>query len=108
MFPEEGVEEIMNRVRESSCSEERSAIGSALMRNFGDIDMPRWFTDAGVPIRAVNAAAPNPTRIESNRQYADFDAVLMEGVGHYPHMTRPDQFNPLLLDAIAEILQEAP
>ena len=35
---------------------------------------------------------------------ADYDAVLMDGVGHYPHMTRPDDFNPLLLDAIGRIL----
>ncbi|MEX2124611.1 MAG: alpha/beta hydrolase [Woeseia sp.] len=108
MFPEEGVEQIVNKVRETGCREESSAIGSALMRNFGDIDMPRWFSEAGVPIRAVNAATPNPTQIETNRKYADFDAVLMEDVGHYPHMTRPEQFNPLLLDAIAEILHEAP
>jgi sigma-B regulation protein RsbQ len=58
-----------------------------------------------VPIRAINAAAPFPTRIEANRKYADFDAVLMEGVGHYPHMTRPEQFNPLLLEAIEGLLQ---
>lgn len=106
MFPEEGVEEIVSRVRESGCDEERGAIGMALMRDFGEIDMPRWFTEAGVPIRAVNAATPNPTRIETNRKYADFDAVLIDGVGHYPHMTRPEQFNPLLLDAIAQILRE--
>jgi pimeloyl-ACP methyl ester carboxylesterase len=71
------------------------------MRSFGAIDMRRWFSEAGVPIRAINAAQPNPTRVESNRRYADFDAVLMDGVGHYPHMTRPEAFNPLLLAAVA-------
>jgi pimeloyl-ACP methyl ester carboxylesterase len=42
--------------------------------------------------------------VETNRKYADFDAELMENVGHYLHMTRPEQFNPLLLDAIEEVL----
>lgn len=108
MFPEEDVDEIVSRVSNASCSEERSVVGAALMRNFGEIDMPRWFSEAGVPIRAINAAAPNPTKIETNRKYADFDAVLIEGVGHYLYMTRPDEFNPLLLDAIAGILNETP
>jgi pimeloyl-ACP methyl ester carboxylesterase len=101
MFPEEGVEEIASYVRHTSCVDRRSAVGSALMRDFGSIDMPAWFDEAGVPIRAINAAAPNPTRVEVNRKYADFDAVLMDGVGHYLHMTRPERFNKLMLEAIA-------
>jgi pimeloyl-ACP methyl ester carboxylesterase len=107
MFPEEGVEAVENHVRETSCNPQRAAIGQALMKGFGEVDMKSWFAEAGVPIRAINAAAPNPTNVEGNRKYADFDAVLMEGVGHYPHMTRPEQFNPLLLEAISEILAES-
>lgn len=108
MFPEEGVEQTMSRVQDTSCNEKRRPVGSALMRDFGRIDMPSWFSEAGVPIRAINAAAPNPTKIESNRKYADFDAVTVAGVGHYLHMTRPAEFNPLLLDAIADILATSP
>jgi pimeloyl-ACP methyl ester carboxylesterase len=104
MFPEEGAEPVIDRVRKTACREEAAAVGTALMHDFANIDMPRWFSEAGVPIRAINAAAPNPTRIESNRKYGDFDAVLVENVGHFPHMTRPGEFNPLLLHAIAEIL----
>jgi pimeloyl-ACP methyl ester carboxylesterase len=105
MFPEEGAEAIMNRVRETSCSEQSAPTGAALMRDFGRIEMTRWMSEAGVPIRAINAAAPNPTKVETNRKYADFDVELMEDVGHYPHMTRPEQFNPLLLDAIEDVLK---
>jgi pimeloyl-ACP methyl ester carboxylesterase len=104
MFPEEGVQPVIDQVRTTACREEAAPVGTALMHDFANIDMPRWFSEAGVPIRAINAAAPNPTRIESNRKYADFDAVLMQNVGHFPHMTRPDEFNPLLLHAIAEIV----
>lgn len=104
MFPEDGADAIMNRVRETSCSEQRAPVGVALMRDFGRIDMPRWLSEAGVPIRAINAAAPNATQVETNRKYADFDVELMENVGHYLHMTRPEQFNPLLLEAIGEVL----
>jgi pimeloyl-ACP methyl ester carboxylesterase len=103
MFPEQGVDAVRDRVRDVGCIAEKGEIGVALMRSFGEIDMERWFSEAGVPIRAINAAAPTPTRVETNRKYADFDAVLMEGVGHYPHMTRPEAFNPLLLAAVSEL-----
>jgi pimeloyl-ACP methyl ester carboxylesterase len=104
MFPEEGVDAIRTRVQEQSCSEDRAEAGVALMQDFGRIDMPRWFSEAGVPIRAVNAAAPNPTQVETNRKYADFEVELIDDVGHYLQMTRPEKFNPLLLDAIEDIL----
>ena len=104
MFPEEGAQELANQVSEKGCNEERAHVGAALMKDFGEIDMETWFREAGVPIRAINAAAPFPTRIDVNRKYADFDAVLMDGVGHYPHMTRPDEFNPLLLEAIEGLM----
>jgi pimeloyl-ACP methyl ester carboxylesterase len=104
MFPEEGVDEVVAHVRSTGCDANRSEAGIALMRDFGTIDMPAWFREAGVPIRAINKAEPNQTRIEVNRKYADYDAVLMEGVGHYPHMTRPDEFNKLLIEAIAGLV----
>ncbi len=66
--------------------------------------MPAWFREAGVPIHAINASAPNPTNVAGNRNYADFDVTLMDNVGHYLHMTRPDAFNPLLLDAISDVV----
>jgi sigma-B regulation protein RsbQ len=104
MFTEDGVDDIMNRVRDISCSSLRADVGAALMRDFVNIDMPQWLTEAGVPIRAINAATPNTTRVETNRKYADFEVVLMEDVGHYLQMTRPDEFNPLLLEAIEDVL----
>jgi pimeloyl-ACP methyl ester carboxylesterase len=104
MFPEEGVQEVSDEVSAKGCRQERANVGAALMKDFGDIDMETWFRETGVPIRAINAATPFPTRIEANRKYADFDAVMMEGVGHYPHMTRPDEFNPLLLETIEGLL----
>ncbi len=105
MFTEERVDDIMNRVRDTSCNALRADVGAALMRNFVDIDMPQWLADAGVPIRAINAAAPNTTQVETNRKYADFEVVLMDDVGHYLQMTRPDEFNPLLLAAIEDLLR---
>jgi len=104
MFVEEGVDEVKTHVRTTGCDGTRREAGVALMRDFGAIDMPAWFREAGVPIRAINAAAPNPTRVENNRKYADFDVVFMEDVGHYLQMTRPDEFNDLMVETIAGIV----
>ncbi len=104
MFVEADMKSVIETVRQAGCDASRGEVGAALMRDFGSIDMPAWFRGAGVPIRAINASAPNPTNIEANRQYADFDVVLMDDVGHYLHMTRPDAFNPLLLEAISNLI----
>lgn len=103
MLPEAGVDAIVEHVLARSCTADRAPVGVPLMFDFGTIDMPAWFEGAGVPIRAVNAAAPNPTKVEINRKYADFDAVLVDDVGHYLQMTRPDRVNPLLIEAIEEL-----
>jgi pimeloyl-ACP methyl ester carboxylesterase len=103
MFVEEDVDEIVDEVRRVGCKESNAEAGKALMQDFATLDFPTLFREAGVPIRAINAAAPNPTQIETNRQYSDFDAVLMEEVGHYLHMTRPEEFNGLLLQTLEQM-----
>lgn len=79
----------------------------ALMRAFPTWDAPAAMAAAGVPIRCINAAPEGEqgmqTAVETNRKHADFDAVLMEGVGHYPQLERPEEFNQKLLAALAEL-----
>jgi len=102
MVPEAGADEIRAKIQKTSCDEARKPVGAALMHSFAMID-EKWMQAAGVPIRAINAADGQPTKIETNRKYADFDAVTIKGVGHYLHMTRPAEFNPLLLQTIAKL-----
>ena len=78
---------------------------SALMRTFRDLDLRPLFSAAGVPIRCVNAAPDpakgrQPTRVDRNRTYADFDAVLLEGAGHYPMVERPASFTARLREVL--------
>jgi pimeloyl-ACP methyl ester carboxylesterase len=79
----------------------------ALMAAFPSWDLPAALGAAGVPVRCINAAPEGeqgmPTAIETNRKYADFDAVLMEGVGHYPQLERPEEFNRELLRVLEEL-----
>jgi pimeloyl-ACP methyl ester carboxylesterase len=31
--------------------------------------------------------------IETNKKYGDYNAVIIEDVGHYPMLEKPDEFN---------------
>ena len=39
--------------------------------------------------------------METQRKYADFDVVLLEGVGHYPMVERPVTFAARLREVLA-------
>jgi pimeloyl-ACP methyl ester carboxylesterase len=43
-----------------------------------------------------------PTVVETNKKYADFGAVTIAGVGHYPMLEKPDEFNRKLRDVLKE------
>jgi pimeloyl-ACP methyl ester carboxylesterase len=84
-----------------------SAVTLALIRDYPNLDLPAALTAAHVPVRCINAAPRPPwgpvTAIESNRKYGDFDAVLMDSVGHYLMLERPAEFNAKLLDVLATL-----
>jgi pimeloyl-ACP methyl ester carboxylesterase len=41
--------------------------------------------------------------MEGNRTPADSDAVIIDGVGHYPILQRPDEFIPLLAEILGRL-----
>jgi pimeloyl-ACP methyl ester carboxylesterase len=78
-----------------------------LMRDMSRVDTKSLLKDAKVPVRCINAGPAGfqfamPTARDVNKKYADFDAVIMEGVGHYPMLERPDEFNQKLRDVLKE------
>ncbi len=89
----------------------RPGVAVALLGDFARISLPGLFEGAGVPIRAINAT-PGPmtpqTNVVGNRRYADFDAVILDGVGHFLQLEAPDRFNAHLRDAIAALEATAP
>ena len=57
-----------------------------------------------VPVRCINADL-YPTDVEGNRKYApQFEAKIIEGVGHWPMFEAPDKFDELLGAAVDELL----
>ncbi len=96
MFPEDANDILVNWVVVQARQTDHTAAVS-LMRDFANLDPPGLLESADVPVRAINSAATErmglPTAREVNRKYADYDAVIMEGTGHYPQLERPDEFN---------------
>jgi pimeloyl-ACP methyl ester carboxylesterase len=78
----------------------------ALLRDYPDLDLARWMEAAGVPVRAIQSGPPlSPvTKIATNRRHGNYDASFMDGVGHYPMLERPAEFNRRLEGAVAEVL----
>lgn len=78
-----------------------------LMRDMSALDQKALLKDVQVPVRCINSAGPfkffTPTAVPTNKKYADFDAVTMEGVGHYPMLEKPAEFNAKLRNVLKEI-----
>jgi pimeloyl-ACP methyl ester carboxylesterase len=56
-----------------------------------------------VPLRAINGDI-YPTDVAGNRKVkADFDAVIMKHMGHYPMLERPEEFNDLIKEVVASL-----
>jgi pimeloyl-ACP methyl ester carboxylesterase len=107
MFPPGADTGLVRWVTDKGSAADTGAV-LAIIADYTSFDQKTAMAAAGAPIRCINAApsAPMsmPTDVAANRKYGDFDAVLMEGVGHYLHLERPAEFNALLrqvLDGIA-------
>ncbi len=116
MLPEAVDQGVMTWIVEQAM-QANPQVGVQLMRDFGTLDLPAMLRDAGVPIRAINAApiegaapgeGPFPTNTEGNRAYADFDVVLIDGVGHFPQLENPAEFNARLREVLTELVSERP
>lgn len=105
MFTNSEAPEMADYVIERALAGDRGPL-LALLKDAGGVDQEPLFRSAGVPIRCINSAsAPTPTDVEGNREICDYDARLMEGVGHYPMLEKPAEFDALLAEAIAELTQ---
>jgi pimeloyl-ACP methyl ester carboxylesterase len=76
------------------------AVQIALIKDLFALDQRTAFKEAGVPVRCINSSGGfqyfTPTAVETNRKYADFDAVTIPDVGHYPMLEKPKEFNEKL------------
>lgn len=98
--PSEARDWTMARARQA-----RPEVALALFGDFQNLDLPAMLRAAGVKVRCINAAPPNgpPTAVEANRAFANFDAVYVEGAGHFLQLERPEAFNGRLAEVLAEL-----
>jgi pimeloyl-ACP methyl ester carboxylesterase len=106
LFPEGADPELVAWVPARANAADRAAM-VGLMEDFPNVVQAEILAAAGVPVRAVNAAALGTmipaTAVDTNRVYADYDAAILEGVGHYLMLEKPAEFSALLAAAIEEI-----
>lgn len=106
-FPPDADPNLIEWVVSKACSAD-SEVAAAIILETPKLDLKQSFSEAKVPIRCINAAPYPPrnteTKIETNRKYADFGVVVMEGVGHFPMLERPADFNMHLRKVVAKIL----
>src|SRR5262249_16268018 len=104
MLPEKTDAELVKSIL-SRAEAQDPKMALALMRDLVKADTKVLLKEAKVPVRCINAAPGLPLAIATapdvNKKYADFDAVIMEGVGHYPMLERPGEFN----DKLREVLK---
>lgn len=59
------------------------------------------------PLRAINGDL-YPTNVEGVRKVkADFDAIVMKHMGHYPMLERPEEFNTHVATVVAALSKES-
>ena len=103
LLPKDAPAAVRERVDAETCGNDPKA-AIALLESFREYDQAAAMRDAGVPIWAINATLV-PTALEANRKYApSYDLVLMEGVGHYPQMERPAEFQQNLRRAVRALV----
>jgi sigma-B regulation protein RsbQ len=88
--------------RETCDNDPRAAI--ALFETLRGYDQAAELSAAGVPVWAINSTV-FPTAAEVNRKHAvSFDVILMEGVGHYPQVERPEEFQRHLREVVKALV----
>jgi pimeloyl-ACP methyl ester carboxylesterase len=78
----------------------------ALLRDLSQLDIKALLKDAHKPVRCINSSGGykffTPTDVAINKKYADYDAVIIDQVGHYPMLEKPAEFNQKLRTVLKE------
>lgn len=102
LLPKTATQAIRDRVARETCDDDPKAFVQ-LFATLRTYDQAAAMRDAGVPVRAINSTV-FPTAVEVNRKHAvSFEVALMEGVGHYPQVERPAEFQQKLRAVVDEL-----
>jgi len=105
MFPADADQDLVAMIMDKMCRMP-PVIAIAIFENYPSYDIAAAMGAVTVPIRGINADLW-PTNMEGNRKYAPgYDAVIMEGVGHFPMLERPGEFNSHLARIVDQLTRE--
>lgn len=105
MLPEKADADLKNWLVTRAAAQD-SKMATALMRHMSGVDQKKLLQEAKVPVRCINSAGGyqffTPTAVDVNKKYADYNAVTIADVGHYPMLEKPGEFNLKLRDVLKE------
>lgn len=100
-FPATASPDMVDRIV-SKASSASPSMAIAALREVFSYDLTRPLPRIKQPIRAINSDGW-PTMTEVNRKYAPrFEVTVMKGVGHFPMLMAPREFNRLLAEAMED------
>lgn len=104
LFPRTADPELVARVA-SQVAARTPATAVAVIREVFAYDQAAGLSKVRAPIRAINGDWI-PTSLDNNRRHHPrFDALVMKGVGHFPMLEAPEEFNRLLADAVSDLAE---
>lgn len=107
LLPKDAPASSRERIDKETCGNNPKAAIS-LLENLRSYDQPAAMRATGVPIWAINSKA-FPTAVDVNRKHAlSFEVILMDGVGHYPQVERPEEFQRHLRRVIEAVAAPPP
>ena len=78
-------------------------VANAVFAGIGDYDYVASAGKLTVPLRTINGDL-YPTDVQAARRVkADFEAVVMKHMGHYPMLERAEEFNRHVVDTVAAL-----
>lgn len=105
MFPQNADTLLVKKVADDMSSAPPEIAVSA-MRNLFYYDPVPTLRNLNLPLISINCDM-YPVSIEENKKYIkDYEVKFMKGVGHFLMLERPDEFNDLLKESIAELLNK--
>jgi len=106
MFPENANQDLVDKVANDVSSAPKEVGVSALKNYFNQFvtgEAVQVFEKVNVPVWAVNADFWK-TETELNRKHIrNFHVIMMDDIGHFPMLEKPDEFNHLLGKAVRKI-----
>jgi pimeloyl-ACP methyl ester carboxylesterase len=103
LFPENADSNLVNMIAEDMASAPPN-IALASFRSLFKFDEAANFDQINIPVRFINSAKFQTNVEAAKRHIKNFELKIIAGVGHFPMLEKPDEFNRVLNDSINEIV----